>query len=235
MAPGENGDHRSPVWGAPEDDLAPWDEDRLRRQSAPQNRPAPEEEAPRRRRKPPGETLEEVELPSLDAEAARRMAKGDDAAADDAERLVEYEVGGLKAEEKQQEDFAALAAAQGVDEYESYQRRTFGDYFIASLTPFLIFLMLLSFVWFLLEVRYVYTEVNYLNLRWTSFWFIVGIVALNRLIARDGRESSCMYIGGLVVAAFIYVSIQQVFNSDLAGAYLHGPLELLVDLILLVR
>ncbi len=61
----------------------------------------------------------------------------------------------------------------------------------------MILIMVASVVFFLLDVRFVYTEVHDLNLRVVAFCFILGVVALNRLIARDGKDESIMYIIGL--------------------------------------
>jgi hypothetical protein len=59
-------------------------------------------------------------------------------------------------------------------------------------------------VYFLLDVRYVYTAVHDVNLRFVAFSFILGVVALNRLIAREGSQESYLYMGGLAGAIAIY-------------------------------
>jgi hypothetical protein len=71
---------------------------------------------------------------------------------------------------------------------------TVADALIQMLTPLLIFMMTLAVVYFLLDVRYVYTEVQDTSLRWVAFCFILGIVAINRLVAVEGREDSFLYV-----------------------------------------
>lgn len=89
-------------------------------------------------------------------------------------------------------DFASLggAAAQGPRPIV----RTVTDWLIDGLTPFMILVMVYVVVHFLLDVRYVYTAVHDSNLRVVAFFFILGVVALNRLIARDGSNESILYI-----------------------------------------
>ncbi len=82
--------------------------------------------------------------------------------------------------------------------------RTITDFLLLGFAPTLVFVMVTSVVMFLLDVRYVYTEVNDLNLRWVAFFFLVGIVALNRLVARDGQEESMLYAMGLAAAIGLY-------------------------------
>lgn len=71
---------------------------------------------------------------------------------------------------------------------------TFADALIQALTPLLIFAMVLAVVFFLLDVRYVYTEVQDKSLRWVAFCFVLGIVAINRLVAVEGRQDSFLYV-----------------------------------------
>jgi hypothetical protein len=85
-----------------------------------------------------------------------------------------------------------------------FQHRTATDYLIDVLTPTMIFLMVYTVIFFLLDVRYIYTEVHDPSLRWVAFCFIMGIVALNRLIASEGSEESMLYIVGLAGAIGMY-------------------------------
>jgi len=84
------------------------------------------------------------------------------------------------------------------------QPRSATDWLIDGLTPLMIFIMVYSVIFFLLDVRYVYTEVHDLNLRFVAFAFVMGVVALNRLIARDGSDESILYMGGLAGAIGFY-------------------------------
>jgi hypothetical protein len=82
--------------------------------------------------------------------------------------------------------------------------RTMTDVFIDGLTPLMIFIMVYAVLFFLLDVRYVYTEVNDTSLRFVAFCFIMGVVALNRLIAREGSQESVIYMIGLAMAIGFY-------------------------------
>lgn len=81
---------------------------------------------------------------------------------------------------------------------------TFADYFIDFLTPALIFVMMLALLLYLLDIRFIFTEYDDFRLRVVSIFFVLGVVALNRLVARDGKEQSVMYIVGLGVAVVLF-------------------------------
>lgn len=99
-------------------------------------------------------------------------------------------------------DFASLAGNAPPPAYTP--PRTVTDLLIDSLTPFMIFTMVYAVIFFLLDVRYVYTEVNDTGLRWVAFCFVMGVVALNRLIAREGSQESIIYMIGLAMAIGLY-------------------------------
>jgi hypothetical protein len=82
--------------------------------------------------------------------------------------------------------------------------RTLTDWIVEGLVPFLIFVMVYAVIFFLLDVRYVYTEVSDGNLRFVALCFVLGVVALNRLIARDGTDESMLYMAGLAGAIGMY-------------------------------
>lgn len=88
--------------------------------------------------------------------------------------------------------------------------RSATDYLIDVVTPFLVFAMVFSVVWFLLDVRYVYTEVGNRELRIFAFCMVMGVVALNRLIARQGSEESVLYVIGLFAAVVAFTYFQTV-------------------------
>lgn len=104
-------------------------------------------------------------------------------------------------EEKRQSTVFQDLKAQLPDDPRRYRRATATDVLIDALTPFLIFLMVYSLVFFLLDVRFIYSEVHDANLRWVAFCMVMGIVALNRVVARDGSEESILYI--LLLAGMI--------------------------------
>lgn len=102
-------------------------------------------------------------------------------------------------------------------------KRTATDYVIDGLTPFMIFLMIYSVLRFLVDVRYIHLELavgdQYAQmyegtLRSTVFFFVMGAVALNRLIARDGKEESAVYIFALVAVVGLYT----ILTTDLTGS-----------------
>ncbi len=101
-------------------------------------------------------------------------------------------------------DYHSLTGGKSMHRVSKYQHRTFTDILIDFTTPFMILIMVWAAVYFLLDVRYVYTEVHDKNLRFFATMFVLGVVALNRLIAREGSEESYVYIGGLFVAVILY-------------------------------
>ncbi|MFP4502531.1 MAG: DUF4129 domain-containing protein [Candidatus Hydrogenedentota bacterium] len=86
-------------------------------------------------------------------------------------------------------------------------RHTITDRLIDFLTPFLILVMVYAVIFFLLDVRYIYTEVFDQNLRFVALAFIIGVVALNRLIARDGADESVLYMFALAAAIGMYTLV----------------------------
>lgn len=95
------------------------------------------------------------------------------------------------------------------------------DYFIDFLTPFLIFVMMLAFILYLLDIRYMFTEKEDVRLRMVSIFFVMGIVALNRLINRDGREQSLIYMLGMGVVVTLFTAS----TSGQGGAFVKGALD----------
>ncbi|MCC6145326.1 MAG: DUF4129 domain-containing protein [Candidatus Hydrogenedentes bacterium] len=86
----------------------------------------------------------------------------------------------------------------------SRPKRKITDWLIEVTTPTLIVLMVYAVVFYLLDVRYVYTAVHDRNLRFVALMYIIGIVALNRLIARDGSEEGLLYFLGLAGSIGLY-------------------------------
>ncbi|HOJ33093.1 MAG TPA: DUF4129 domain-containing protein [Candidatus Hydrogenedentes bacterium] len=122
-------------------------------------------------------------------------------------------------------DFATLSK-EIWEEPRRFQRSTFVDALIAFLTPFLIFVLVISVVFYLLDIRYIYTEVMDQNISFAAFFFVLGVVALNRLVARDGTNESLLYVFGLAIAAALYTFALQAYGvGSLAGSFLAGPGE----------
>ena len=101
-------------------------------------------------------------------------------------------------------DFQSLEAGAG-EGFSPYQRPSATDYLLDALTPVMIFIMVYSVIFFLLDVYHaLHPEIDDRILRLVTFSFIMGIVALNRLVARDGSEESILYILGLGGAVALY-------------------------------
>lgn len=98
---------------------------------------------------------------------------------------------------------------------------SFADYFIDFLTPTLIFVMMLSLILYLLDVRFIFTEQDDLRLRGVSIFFVLGVVALNRLVARDGKEQSMVYI----LLMLMVVTLFTLATSKNSGSYVPGMMD----------
>lgn len=109
-------------------------------------------------------------------------------------------------------DYASLTKG------EAKQRRmempnTPADHFVNIVTPVLIYALVMSVLMFLLNVRFIYTSVFDTNLRYFAFFFVLGVVALNRLIARDGSHEAFLYAFALgLTVAFYTFSTTELFN-----------------------
>ncbi|HOS03068.1 MAG TPA: DUF4129 domain-containing protein [Candidatus Hydrogenedentes bacterium] len=121
--------------------------------------------------------------------------------------------------EKISTDFQSLRKEIPI-EAPRFVRMTLGDNVIAALSPIFIYIMVTSIIWFLLDARYVFTEtseyasVNDTSIRIAATMFILGVVALNRLIARDGTEESFLYAACLAgVVALFTLAMPQLFGS----------------------
>jgi len=102
--------------------------------------------------------------------------------------------------------------------YKAEQRLTLTDHLVDIITPFMIFFMVLSLVWYLLDVRYIFTETSDGLFRIVAFCLVMGVVALNRLIAQSHSNESSMYVFGLVgVTAGFTIMISMVDGSVAKG------------------
>lgn len=109
----------------------------------------------------------------------------------------------LSAEKLSATDFASLRSSLNT-EVKFTPPRTWTDTLIDMLTPTLILVLVYAVIFFLLDVRYVYTAVHDQNLRFVAFAFVLGVVALNRMMARDGSGESIIYMIGLAGAIGLY-------------------------------
>lgn len=102
---------------------------------------------------------------------------------------------------------------------------TMADYLIDFLTPFLVFIMCYTVVFFLLDVRFIYTEVNDLGFRWVSFFFLIGIVASNRILARDNTPEGFLLpviFAGTMGLYTVSISAFYENSSSLARNFMNG-------------
>ncbi len=125
---------------------------------------------------------------------------------------------------KQKTDFRSLKRELGRDD-RRHQYRTATDYIIDGITPFLIFWMVWSVMFYLLDVRYIYTEVHDMNIRVATFCLIMGVVALNRLVAQDNTDDSPLYVFGLMTVTALYTlaSTKSYGVGSFAGSFGDGP------------
>ncbi len=100
-------------------------------------------------------------------------------------------------------DFKSLRRDMPPDE-RRHEGRNLTDLIIDVSIPFLIFLMVFSVVFFLLNVRYIYSAQEHPSMQMAAFCLIMGIVALNRLIARDNSGEGPMYFAGLAVVTGLF-------------------------------
>lgn len=122
-------------------------------------------------------------------------------------------------------DFASLKDVLPESRVKRWQKHTAADWLIDVLVPLMIFLMVLSFVMFLLDIRYVYTEVSDMNIRAFALFLVMGVVALNRVIARDGTEESLIYFVLLatVTGFYTFVTTGAYDVGSVAGNFMNHP------------
>ncbi|HOD48850.1 MAG TPA: DUF4129 domain-containing protein [Candidatus Hydrogenedentes bacterium] len=122
-------------------------------------------------------------------------------------------------------DFASLKSALPESRVKRWQKHTATDWLIDALIPLMIFLMVLSFVMFLLDIRYVYTEVSDKNIRAFALFLVLGVVALNRVIARDGTEESLVYFVLLaaVTGFYTFITTGAYEVGSVAGKFMNQP------------
>ncbi len=100
-------------------------------------------------------------------------------------------------------DFDSLGGAKALLP-EATPPRTWADTLIDALTPIMIACMVLGVIMFLLDVRVIYTDVMDKSLRFVAVCYVIAIVALNRIVARDGSDESVIYMFGLAGAIGLY-------------------------------
>ena len=82
--------------------------------------------------------------------------------------------------------------------------KTFADYLGIAISPFLIMLLIGSFVFFLLEIGYEGAFTG--RLRWTLFWFVIASVLVSRISISNGSSYASLYGFGLAAAVGMMTS-----------------------------
>jgi hypothetical protein len=128
---------------------------------------------------------------------------------------------------------ADITALRGSHEAPRFDyKRNLTDYLIDVLTPVMLVIMVYTVIFFLLDIRAAmdtqlyFREEQDFYLRVVAIHFIIGVVALNRLIARDGSDESIIYMFGLAGAIGLFVfSSQGLYDAQVVSAesVLKGP------------
>jgi len=145
---------------------------------------------------------------------------------------VEAHAKAEKVAKKKSTDFQSLNRELGGDQRRAIQMRTLTDNLIDVFTPFMIFVMVLSVVWYLLDVRYIFNESEHVSMRRVAFLIVMGIIALNRLVAREGSKESIIYSLGLIAVTGLYSSVSTSVASGFSGVVGSGIVNVIIVSIL---
>lgn len=122
-------------------------------------------------------------------------------------------------------EFAAPPALpEGAPRPEIEEERSLADRAVDILIPLMIFCMMLAVAWFLLDIRFIYTERLDINMRAFAFFFVMGIVALNRLRADRAATDSGVYLVGMIFAVGMFTVVTQLRGGGLAGGVMTSML-----------
>ncbi len=97
---------------------------------------------------------------------------------------------------------------------------TAADYIAAGAAPLLIMVMVGALVWFAQDL--VYRGEHALRLRWTLFWFVIGMVGISRIAIERTPTYAGLFALGLGGA--VAIMINQFFVMPLAGWLLLGAI-----------
>ncbi len=125
----------------------------------------------------------------------------------------------------QHTDYASLTDGEQIN-HRIEMPNTLADHFINFVTPFLIFLLVMPVLFYLLNVRFIYTTAHDANLRVFTIFFVIGVVALNRLIARDGSVEAFVYAFGLMVVVALYTIVATEYEN--VGAVARNVMDRMV-------
>jgi len=112
-----------------------------------------------------------------------------------------------------------LGSIEGVE-----QPQTPTDFLIEYLTPTMVFFMIVSLIWFLLDVRYILLNFPGNSHKFMAFLLVMGIVAMNRNLAQSHVHDRLtgfllIYLVGFTV---IYTFFMTVFETSLDEGYFAG-------------
>ena len=119
-------------------------------------------------------------------------------------------------------DFASVRGAAPLDA-KRRPKHTFTDSMIDFFTPFMIFVMMEAVVLFLVDVRFIFTSRLDGQIRMAAFFFVMGVVALNRLANSMGKEHAIVYALGLGGAAGGFALFATSKEGSVAGSFLDYP------------
>ena len=97
---------------------------------------------------------------------------------------------------------------------------TAADYIAAGAAPLLIMVMVGALVWFAQDL--IYQGAHALRLRWTLFWFVIGMVGISRIAIERTPTYAGLFALGLGGA--VAIMINQFFVMPLAGWLLLGAI-----------
>ncbi len=125
---------------------------------------------------------------------------------------------------KQRTDFRSLKKQLGPTKRRS-EGKTPTDWIIDAVIPCLIFVMMNAVVTYLLNVRFIYTAREHVSLRLVAFCLILGVVAVNRLVARDNTGESAIYVMvlGMVTVLYTLVTTTAYEVGSVAGSFMDRP------------
>lgn len=95
---------------------------------------------------------------------------------------------------------------------------TAADYIAEGLAPLLIIVMVEALVWFAQDL--VYRGEHEMRLRWTLFWFVLGMVGISRIAIEKTATYAGLY--ALALGGAVALSINQFVPMPLAGWLLLG-------------
>ncbi len=122
-------------------------------------------------------------------------------------------------------EFAAPPALpEGAPRPDIEEERSLADRAVDLLIPLMIFCMMLAVAGFLLDIRFIYTERLDINMRAFAFFFVMGIVALNRLRADREATDSGVYLVGMIFAVGMFTVVTQLRGGGLAGGVMTSML-----------